>query len=136
MATGGGPAPFRMARHKMCHDPAFVFVAIVGRSAFTGRESLPCFDKEGVRRAARERHCPLVNHQPPQWTIFPIRMRYLRIRDFGGKLVSELIIAGFVTALGVLSTLRIIKARRLRKEREERRNKRDAEMRRRMGLDW
>ena len=81
-------------------------------------------------------HCPLVNHQPPQWTIFPTRMRYLCIRDFGGKSVSELIIAGFVTAIGVLSTLRIIKTRRLRKEREERRNKRDAEMRRRMGLDW
>lgn len=81
-------------------------------------------------------HCPLVNRQPPQWTIFPTRMRYLRIRDFRGKLVSELIIAGFVTATCVLSTLRIIKARRLRKEREERRNKRDAEMRRRMGLDW
>ena len=49
--------------------------------------------------------------------------------------MSMLVGVGIATPIVALSTLKIIKDRRLKREREARRNKRDAEMRRRMGLE-
>ena len=48
--------------------------------------------------------------------------------------MSIFIAAGIATPIFAVSTLRIVKARRLRRERDARRDRRDAEVRRRMGL--